>query len=228
MTRCGLPASGRRWPDVANAQLHCSTLRRGLQALVGLVVVVGIGAWFARTPLLRTAADLWIVSDVAGPADAAVVFGGGVENRPFAAAAYYRQGLVKKVLISKNGIGPAAQLSVVTSDVAANRAVLLEMGVPQSAIETFGISSSNTHQEVLALRDWARHTGARSLIVPTEIFSARRVRWMLHRAFGDKVVILVPALEPREYRRDNWWRQGQGITAFYNEVSKYIYYRLEY
>jgi uncharacterized SAM-binding protein YcdF (DUF218 family) len=203
-------------------------LRRSLPALLAVVVVIGIGAWFARMPLLRTAADVWIVSDVVGPADAVAVFGGGLEDRPFAAAAYYRQGLVKKVLISNDGIGPAAQLGVAMSNLVTNHAVLLELGVPQSAIETFGSELANTHEEVLALRDWAKREGTHSIIVPTEIFSARRVRWMLHRAFGDKVVILVPALDPREYRRDDWWRHGQGITAFRTEVIKYIYYRLRY
>ena len=50
-----------------------------------LVFVAGI--WFERAPLLRGAADLWIVSDPVMTADVVAVLGGGLNERPFAAAA---------------------------------------------------------------------------------------------------------------------------------------------
>ncbi|MEA2987354.1 MAG: hypothetical protein QOG83_65, partial [Alphaproteobacteria bacterium] len=80
----------------------------------------------------------------------------------------------------------------------------------------------------LALRGWATRAGARSIIVPTEIFAARRLRWMLHRVFADDVTIRVPALDPLDYRRDNWWRNEAGLIGFQNEVIKYVYYRFKY
>ena len=43
---------------------------------------------------------------------------------------------------------------------------------------------SSTREEALALRDWAAREKVRSVIVPTEIFAARRLRWMLHRVSG--------------------------------------------
>jgi hypothetical protein len=100
--------------------------------------------------------------------------------------------------------------------------------VPANAIETFGKNLGNTHQEVLALQAWAEDNQAHSIIVPTEIFSARRVRWMLHRALGDGFVIRVIALDPPQFHRDDWWRHRQGTTAFRTEVVKYLYYRLRY
>jgi uncharacterized SAM-binding protein YcdF (DUF218 family) len=100
--------------------------------------------------LLLAAADLWIVTDAVGPADAVAVFGGGIQDRPFAAAQYYRQGLVKKVLVSN-----AAGTSI--SGVAATEEILLKLGVPASAIEIFGTALTNTHEEVLAVRAWAEH-----------------------------------------------------------------------
>jgi hypothetical protein len=81
---------------------------------------------------------------------------------------------------------------------------------------------------VLALRAWADRNGARTIIVPTEIFSGRRVRWMLHRAFGDAIAISVPALDPGEYRVDDWWKHEAGLIAFQNEILKYLYYRIKY
>jgi uncharacterized SAM-binding protein YcdF (DUF218 family) len=198
-----------------------------------LAVFVAIGAlgaalWLDRRPLLESAADHWVVSDQIAPADAVAVLGGGIEDRPFAAAEYYRQGLVKKVLLSNAHKGPAENIGAMPSQVEATRDVLLKLGVPNSAIETFGSDLSNTHEEALALRAWAEHTAARSVIVPTEIFSARRVRWMLDRVFGDDVVIRVPALDPPIYRCDDWWQHEEGVVSFQNEIIKYVYYRIRY
>jgi uncharacterized SAM-binding protein YcdF (DUF218 family) len=189
--------------------------------LIGLMViaVLGTGAWINRDWLLLSAADLWIVSDPIGPADAAAVFGGGLADRPFAAAKYYRQGLVKKILVSNGHESP---------EVALTEEVLFKFGVPASAIETFGNALRNTHQEALALQEWAEQNDAHSIIVPTEIFSTRRVRWMLHRAFGGRCVIRVIALDPSQFHREDWWRHSQGALAFQNEILKYVFYRLSY
>jgi uncharacterized SAM-binding protein YcdF (DUF218 family) len=214
--------------SVPRPRQYRATLRRGLSTLFVMLVALGVGGWYGRTLLLRSAADFWIVSDPIGSADAVAVFGGGLEDRPFAAAAYYRQGLVKKILISNVREGPAERLGALSSHAAANRAVLLKLGVPEGDIETFGADLSNTQEEAVALREWAAHARLRSIIVPTEIFAARRVRWMLHRVFGDNTVIRVPALDPPEYRDGDWWRHEQGIIGFQNEVIKYVYYVLKY
>src|SRR5262249_44352937 len=160
-------------------------LLRATQAALALTFILGLAAWVGRAPLLRTAAELWIVSDQPATADAVAILGGGLEHRPFAAAEYYKQGLVEKVLVSNIGSSRAERLGVLQSHVEANRKVLLTLGVPETAIEVFGSGLSNTYEEALALRDWAARAGARSIIVPTEIFPARRVRWMLHRVFTD-------------------------------------------
>jgi uncharacterized SAM-binding protein YcdF (DUF218 family) len=195
--------------------------KRCWRLLTVFVVVAGLGtgAWVGRDWLLLSATDLWIVSDPIGPADAVAVFGGGIADRPFAAAQYYRQGLVKKVLVSND---------VVRSGVPANKGVLLNLGVPASSIEIFGNDLTNTHQEVLALRTWAERNNASSIIVPTEIFSARRVRWMAHRAFGSEFVIRVIALDLPQNRPDDWWRHREAVAAFKTEVIKYLYYVLRY
>ncbi len=207
-------------------QTHGQTTTRGarkrwwrLLTLLVVVAALGTGAWVGRDWLLLSATDLWIVSDPIGPADAVAVFGGGIADRPFAAAQYYRQGLAKKVLVSNNGD---------MSGVAANEGVLLKLGVPAEAIEIFGNALTNTHQEVLALRGWAERNSTCSIIVPTEIFSARRVRWMLHRAFSSNCVIRVIALDLPQNRRDDWWCHREAVTAFKTEVIKYLYYVLRY
>ncbi|HWD58329.1 MAG TPA: YdcF family protein [Stellaceae bacterium] len=220
--------AGQPAVSAATPRSRCAVIGRGLLALFAVVAVLGAAAWFEREPLLRSAAAAWIVSDPLRPADAVAVFGGGLEDRPFAAADYYSRGLVKKIVISNVGATQVERLGVVESHVALNRDALLKLGVPASAIEVFGANLKNTRQEALALHDWARQEGVHSIIVPTESFVTRRLRWILHRVFGDDGDVRVIELNAADYGADNWWKTDAGIIAFQNEVLKYIYYRLKY
>jgi uncharacterized SAM-binding protein YcdF (DUF218 family) len=208
-------AARRRWPRV---------LRRTL----ALLVVLAVGAWFGRVALLTGVAEMWIVSDPPATADAVAILGGGIDTRPFAAADYYRRGLVGKILIASVGSSPAEQIGVLSAQADVERRILLKLGVPDAAIEIFGKDLTNTYQEAVALRDWAARTGARTLIVPTENFTARRLRWTLHRVFPDGVTVLVPAIDRRDYRADDWWKTEKGVLNFQNELVKHVYYRLKY
>jgi uncharacterized SAM-binding protein YcdF (DUF218 family) len=196
--------------------------------LLGCLVAVAFLVWFERAAVLREAATLWIISDQPVQADAVAVLGGGLEYRPFAAADYYRRGLVPKVLVSNVAASRAEQLGVLQSHVKANIAVLSKLGIPASAIEIFGDRLSDTYSEVNALHEWALRTGAHTVVVPTDIFAARRLSWTLRRAFGRDATVVVPALDPVEYDRNDWWRDEHGVIAFQNEVAKYFYYRLKY
>ena len=199
-------------------------------ALFLLFVLGGIGTamWLNPTFFLREAVDFWTVSDEVAPADAVAVFGGGVATRPFAAAEYYRDGLVSKVLISNVASQPLIA-EILYSETESNRQVLLKKGVPADAIELFGMDVISTYQETMALRAWAVQNHARTIIVPTEYFSSRRVRWVLNEEFaGTGIRVLIPALDDPQYPRREWWKDDKAILNFQNEIIKYIYYRLAY
>ena len=207
------------------------------RASVMIVVLFAITAWIAREPLLRGVAWLWIVSDPVTRADAIVILGGNVQMRPPVAAEMYRKGLAEKVLISQTPVGP---FDTDFSNTELNRAALLKLGVPASAIQTFGVANRSTRDEAVSLKEWAklnldaswRSSGSENrfvFIIPSEIASARRVRWIFHREFyASSVIIQVPSFEPPDYTRTEWWKTQQGLIAFRNEFIKYIYYRLKY
>jgi uncharacterized SAM-binding protein YcdF (DUF218 family) len=205
-----------------------SMTRCVLLALIACIAIFGLWAWRKPGTLLRGAADLWIVSDEPAPADAIAVLGGGLEYRPFAAADYYRHGLAPKILVSNIGASPAERLGVLRSHVQANIEILQKLGVPAAAIEPFGDHLSDTFAEATALHEWALRNGAHRIMVPTDIFAARRLRWTLRHVFGNDAAILVPAVNPPDYLRDNWWQNERGVIGFQNEVMKYLYYRLKY
>ena len=152
--------------------------------VVVLVILLLCGlAWIERAPILTSIAKLWVISDSPQPADAAVVLGGGTDTRPYAAAQLYQRGLVKLILVSN---APPHDLTSDLSDQLAQAAdddlkVLFSLGIPKEAIASLGTGISNTYDEARAAADWARRTRAQRVIVPTEIFPSRRVRWIFNR-----------------------------------------------
>lgn len=201
-------------------------MRRSATVML-VIACLCVGAWIERDPLLRGVADIWIVSDVVTKADAAVVLGGGLAVRPFAAADLYRRGLVNKVLISQVVVDPLVSIGIGSSHTELNRQVLLKLGVPAAAIETFGTANRNTKDEALSLRAWAKQNNASSFIIPTEIFAARRVKFIFDRELSDKTIEVL-SLAPPQYTKDDWWKIDAGLVTFQTEIMKYIYYRLNY
>jgi uncharacterized SAM-binding protein YcdF (DUF218 family) len=192
------------------------------------IAILVICVWLGRESLLRDAASLWIVSDPVTRADAIVVLGGDSQARPLRAAELYRRGLADKVLVSQTAEVEQVAVGASPSDAELNRTALLKLGVPPGAIENFGTANANTRDEAVALKEWAKRNAASAFIIPAEIFSARRVRWIFDRELsGDAITIEVSSLES-PVSRSEWWKTDQGVIAFQNEVLKYIFYRLKY
>src|ERR1039458_10225457 len=91
------------------------------------------------------------------------------------------------------------------------RQILLRDGVPDSAIEIVGHSVHNTYQESVGVKEWARQNGAKRLLIATEIFHTRRVRWLFRKEFrGTGTEVRITAVQPWEYQASNWWQNEHG------------------
>lgn len=203
---------------------------RTLLAITTFSLSLGVGAWAARAPILETIADWWIVSDEPlSSADAVVVLGGGIDVRPFAAARLVRAQLTNKVLVSDPNGGPAVSIGATPSHAEINRQVLVRLGVASESIELFGHGAVNTMEEAKALLEWANFNHAKSIIIPIDLFSARRVRWTFRQVFyRSEVHLQINSVAAVGYTSSDWWRNEQGLIAFQNEILKYIYYRVKY
>jgi hypothetical protein len=93
---------------------HLEAERR-LGVLVMVLAGLGASAWLAREPLLRGAADLWIVSDEVTQADVVAVLGGEIDVRPISIT----EDLSKKVLVSNNAENRAAVIGAFQGHTAA-------------------------------------------------------------------------------------------------------------
>jgi uncharacterized SAM-binding protein YcdF (DUF218 family) len=192
------------------------------------VVLAVAGAWTARASILRGVADWWVISDPLDRADGIVVLGGRIDARPFAAADLYKRGFAPQILIA-NIMRPLGTMELWPGETALTRQLLLKLGVPAEAIVEFGDEVSSTYEEARGVLDWAKSSGAKSVIIPTDLFPTRRVRWTFrHEVAPAGVRIIVHAIKPRGYGLDDWWKDEHGLIDFQNEMIKFIYYRLIY
>jgi DUF218 domain len=210
----------------------CWTSARLIGWITLLVVVVATGlSWAYRTSILRGVARLWVVSDDLDRADAIVVLGGGLGVRLYVAADLYKHDISSQVLVANEYLGPGWRevLYLLPSDAELKRKVLIEQGVPSTAVTEFGNEVSTAYEEARALLEWAKRSGARSVVIPIDIFSTRRVRWIIdHELAPAGIHVIVRAVTPQEYGIDDWWQHKEGLMSFQNEVIKFIYYRVKY
>jgi uncharacterized SAM-binding protein YcdF (DUF218 family) len=221
-------------PSTINPQLSsaAANARRWLRRLGWLVIFCGAllaAGYLFRAPFLTGLADAWVVNDPVAKADAIVVLGGGPETRPFAAARLYRDGVAPMVLYTDVRAGPATELGITPREAELTHRILLSNGVPETAMTLIGTNVASTYDESRAVRDWDGKTGAKSIVIPTDPFHTRRVRWIFGKELrGTKTAIHVVPVNPTRYRVKDWWRHEEGVIAFQNEVLKYVYYRFEY
>jgi uncharacterized SAM-binding protein YcdF (DUF218 family) len=201
--------------------------RFGLCLLVTFCLVVVLALF--RVPILIGLAKAWVVDDPAVKADAIVVLGGDPDIRPFAAARLYHEHLAPKILYMDVKLSATARLGIVIPERELTRRILMSNNIPENDLEAIGKSVASTYDEAQAVRAWAEKTGAKSIIIPTDLFHTRRVRWIFRRELRDsKIQVQVEAAHMPDYTVSDWWRHEDGLIAFETEVIKSIYYRFKY
>jgi uncharacterized SAM-binding protein YcdF (DUF218 family) len=203
-------------------------LKRLVAALLVLCALLLAGYVF-RAPLLAGLANAWIVSEPPAKADVIVVLGGGPETRPFEAARLYRQGLAPRILIMNPKPEAAFVLGLIPSEAELTRQILSKQGVPAAALVILGNEVTSSYEESMAFRDWVKTNAIKSVIIPTDLFHTRRVRWLYRKELKHTgIQVSVEAVPVRDYTARDWWRNEHGVVAFQNEVLKFAYYRIKY
>jgi uncharacterized SAM-binding protein YcdF (DUF218 family) len=152
-----------------------------------------------------------------------------METRPFEAARLYQKNYAHKILIMNVKLTPTTELGITSPEKDLTRQVLLKLGVPAADVVDIGAGVTSTFDESMAVGDWTRTNPIKTLIIPTDLFHTRRVRWIFRKELqGAGVQVYVHAVNPRDYTAADWWRHEDGVIAFQNECLKSIYYHLKY
>ncbi len=183
--------------------------------------------WIFRAPLLRGAANAWIVEQPVEPAGAIALVGGGLPTQIDEAAELHRRGIAPKIILVRGRLRPTDRAGISEPEVVGQQRKLIARGVPETAITIIGNEVSNAFEVMKALGEWAKQDKVERVIIPTEQFDTRRLSWCARKAAPGLDVRVRPVVDP-QYTTGDWWRYERGLIAFENEVVLWSYYHLKY
>jgi uncharacterized SAM-binding protein YcdF (DUF218 family) len=185
----------------------------GFLAILALLVVIGI-------VVFRNAGHWLVREDPLGKADVIVVLSGGLPYRAEGAAGIFKSGYAPALWVSRPE-GPQEQLAALgihfVGEEEYNREILVQEGVPDSAVQIFPDAIANTQEEVEEIAREMRRTGKHTVIIVTSPQHTRRVRALWRKLVGDDPRVIVRAAADDPFDADHWWRNTQDVLAVVRE-----------
>jgi uncharacterized SAM-binding protein YcdF (DUF218 family) len=202
---------------------------RRVSAWVVAVLVVVASVTVGRTVLLRAAAAFLVVEDPLQPAAAIVVLGGGTPFRALEAAALYRAGWAPRVVLTRpaddqkqralHSLGISS-----TEEWEVNRAVLLRVGVPASAIDVVSDQVGDTLEELRTVHRAMGGEFARIILVTSKVHT-RRVRLIWQRLGAPRPAAILRAARLDAFEPTDWWSErasAQAVLHEYLGIANYV------
>ena len=184
-----------------------------LIALV-FVVVLCLVVYWARHPIMRYAAESWVVDGPAEHSDAIILLGDDnfYADRATRAAELIRQGAAPVIVASGRRLRPSAGVAELLEH------DLLERGVPKEKIIRFAHDTDSTLEEANALAQFSAEHRFRSVIIVTSNYHTRRVRYVFGKVFPQSMSVTVASARDGDFDPDRWWERRKSQRLFLGEV----------
>lgn len=169
--------------------------------------------YFARHPIMRFAAESWIIDEPASHADAIIVIGDDnfYADRATRAAELSRQQVAPVVVASGRRIRPNAGIAeLIEHD-------LTERGVPKEKIVRFSHEADSTKEEAEYLAKFAAERHWNSAVVVTSNYHSRRTRYIFERVFPGTVS--VASARDADFDPQRWWGKRKSVKLFVRELA---------
>jgi uncharacterized SAM-binding protein YcdF (DUF218 family) len=185
-----------------------------LMLLLFLVIFCAV-SYLARRPILRFAAESWIVEDPLDKADALIVLGDDnfYADRATRGAQLFREGKAPVIVASGRRLRPNAGIAELMEH------DLAERGVPRDKIVRFAHDTDSTLEEAQALARLIRESKWRSVIVVTSNFHTRRSRYIIRRVFPQGLVVRIASASDGDFDPEHWWEKRKSIKELTREFA---------
>jgi len=205
-------------PNIDNFSRRVSRRRHRLKisllAILAVLLVIGV-------VVFRNAGHWLVREDPVGKADVIVVLSGGLPFRAEGAASVFKSGYAPAVWVSSPA-GPQEELAALgihfVGEEEYNREILVQQGVPDSAIRVFPDAIVNTQEEVAEISRDMRRDGMHTVIIVTSPQHTRRVKALWTKLVGDDPRVIVRAAPGDPFDADHWWRNTQDVLAVVRET----------
>lgn len=188
-------------------------------AFVNLIVLLCVAlfcvlVYLARHPLMRFAAEYWIIDEPAKTADAIILIGDDnfYADRATRAAELSRQQVAPVVVASGRWLRANASLSdLMVHD-------LIERGVPKEKILAAPQDPGGTIDEAERLEKLAESRHWKSVIIVTSNYHARRVRYIYGKVFPEQIAVSVAGARDADFDPAHWWEKRESVRLFAHEI----------
>ena len=188
-----------------------------LTSLVALLFVVALCAilYFARHPILRFAAESWVVDEPLEHADALVVLSDDnfYADRATHAAQLFREGVAPTVVASGRRLRPNAGISELMEH------DLVERGVPREKIVRLSHDADSTKEEAASAAKLAQEMHWKRIVVVTSNYHTRRARYIFSRVFPTAITVKVASARDGSFDPERWWEKRESIKLFAHELA---------
>jgi Uncharacterized conserved protein len=200
---------------------------RGWKVVLLLLLAWPFVAWLAALALIKT---------VSLPrADVVVVLSGSSAyiERSRRGAELYKEGRAPRVVLTNDNLRGGWSEERQTNPLFVERAQeeLARAGVPSDSVEVLPDVVAGTHDEAIAVYNYATRKGIHSVLVVTSPYHTRRALLTMQRTFRDTgIVVGVERTENGEQTPSptTWWLHRRGWSAVALEYPKLIYYYWKY
>jgi len=192
-------------------------LQRGGTVLYLLVVLsfalLCLVVYWSRHPILRYAAESWVVDEPAEHADALLLLGDDnfYADRATRAAELFRKGVAPAIVASGRRIRPSAGIAELEEH------DLIERGVPRERIVRFPHDTDSTIEEAAALAQFCADRHFRSVIVVTSNYHTRRARYLFEKEFPKRITVSVASAHDGDFDPEHWWEHRKSQKLFLEE-----------
>ncbi len=178
---------------------------------------------YALHPVVFVWAGHWlnVGERLDAPVDYVYVLGGEASTRPFLAAAIYRAGFTRMVLIPEGQPSATDIDGLVPADHQVQHEVLLRRGVPADAILQLPGPVDSTRDEAHVLAKFMASNPKSSVAVVTSDFHTRRARLIFRRLLPDHRDRLHFIAAPTDgFGANSWWHFKDGVLWYVGEYVK--------
>jgi uncharacterized SAM-binding protein YcdF (DUF218 family) len=186
-------------------------------SLIALLFVAMLCAvvYFARRPILRYAAESWIVDEPAAHADAIIVLGDDnyFGDRATRATELFRQGVAPVVVASGRKLRPSAGVAELMEH------DLSERGVPKDKLIRIDQDTDTTREQAGTLGRFAETRGWKSVVVVTSNYDSRRALYICRRVFPGGILVSVASAADGDFDPQKWWESRKSTKAFVSDTA---------
>ncbi len=162
-----------------------------------------------------------IVEDPLVHASAIAVLSGRMPARALEAARLYRKGYASEVWLT-HSIEPGATFKNLnvpfTSEETYNKLVLIQQGVPESAIHIIDPPIENTADEIITIGKNLQLQQDRKVIIVTSKVHTRRARSLWRLLSGKQGQAVVRDVSDDPFDASRWWRNSTDLLDVVREV----------